>query len=82
MCWPASSLAARHIGGQVVLVAHGGVMDMLYRLATGQDVQAPRAWQLGNAAINRLLWTPDGFTLVGWSDTSHLESDSLDETSV
>ena len=77
----ASSLAARHIGGQVVLVAHGGVMDMLYRLATGQDVQAPRAWQLGNAAINRLLRTPDGFTLVGWSDTSHLESDSLDETS-
>jgi len=77
----ASSLAAQHIGGQMVLVAHGGVMDMLYRLATGQDVQAPRAWQLGNAAINRLLWTPDGFTLVGWADTSHLESDSLDETS-
>ncbi|MBB1077177.1 histidine phosphatase family protein [Rhodoferax sp. 4810] len=77
----ASALAAQHIGGQIVLVAHGGVMDMLYRLATGQSLQAPRAWQLGNAAINRLLWTPDGFTLVGWADTSHLESDSLDETS-
>jgi len=77
----ASALAAQHIGGQIVLVAHGGVMDMLYRLATGQSLQAPRAWQLGNAAINRLLWTPDGFTLVGWADTSHLESNSLDETS-
>ena len=75
----ASSLAARHIGGQIVLVAHGGVMDMLYRLATGQDLQAPRAWQLGNAAINRLLWTPEGFTLVGWADTSHLESSVRDE---
>ncbi|OQW86880.1 MAG: histidine phosphatase family protein [Rhodoferax ferrireducens] len=75
----ASSLAARHIGGQIVLVAHGGVMDMLYRLATGQELQAPRAWHLGNAAINRLLWTPEGFTLVGWADTSHLENGSLDE---
>ncbi len=26
--------------------------------------QAPRTWQLANAAINRLLWTPDGLTLV------------------
>ncbi|APW45572.1 histidine phosphatase family protein [Rhodoferax antarcticus] len=76
-----NTLAAQHIGAQMVLVAHGGVMDILYRLATGQGLQAPRAWQLGNAAINRLLWTPEGLTLVGWADTSHLESDSLDETS-
>ncbi|MDO8755922.1 MAG: histidine phosphatase family protein, partial [Polaromonas sp.] len=28
------------------------------------------------------LWTPDGFTLVGWADTQHLDNDnnSLDET--
>jgi len=77
----ASKLAEQHLGGQIVLVAHGGVMDILYRLATGQELQAPRAWSLGNAAINRLLWTPEGFTLVGWADTRHLESGSLDETS-
>jgi probable phosphoglycerate mutase len=73
-------LAAQHIGDQIVLVAHGGVMDMLYRLATGQDLQAPRAWQLGNAAINRLLWTPDGLTLVGWADTNHLDQAVRDES--
>jgi len=50
------NLAARHIGEQIVLVAHGGVMDILYRLATHADLQAPRTWQLGNAAINRLWW--------------------------
>ncbi|MBU3739370.1 MAG: histidine phosphatase family protein, partial [Rhodoferax sp.] len=62
--------------------AHGGVMDVLYRLATGQGIQAPRSWQLGNAAINRLLWTPDSLTLVGWSDTRHLdEAPVRDETS-
>ena len=77
----ACGLARQHIGGQIVLVAHGGVMDILYRLATGQELQAPRSWHLGNAAINRLLWTPDGLTLVGWADTSHLEEATLDETS-
>ena len=73
-------LAAPHMGEQIVLVAHGGVMDALYRLATGLDVQAPRTWQLGNAAINRLLWTPQGMTLIGWGDTQHLEQTSRDET--
>ena len=77
----ASELAARHLGEQIVLVAHGGVMDVLYRAATGQELQAPRTWDLGNAAINRLLWTPNGFTLVGWSDTRHLDDDALDEMS-
>jgi probable phosphoglycerate mutase len=77
----ASELAARHLGEQIVLVAHGGVMDVLYRAATGQPEQAPRSWQLGNAAINRLLWTPEGLTVVGWSDTRHLENDpTCDET--
>ena len=77
-----AELAARHLGGQIVLVAHGGVMDALYRLATQQDIQAPRTWELGNAAINRLLWTPNGLTLVGWADQRHLDAQTvLDETS-
>ena len=76
----ASDLAQRHCGEQIVLVAHGGVMDVLYRAATGQDLQAPRTWKLGNAAINRMLWTPAGLTLVGWADTCHLDAQTLDET--
>ena len=72
-------IAARHEGELVVMVAHGGVLDALYRLATGQAVDAPRTWELPNAAINRLLWTPDSLTVVGWSDTSHLARSALDE---
>ena len=63
-------------------VAHGGVMDMLYRLATQQSVSAPRTWELGNTAINRLLWTPGALTLVGWSDTRHLDGEQRDEFGV
>ena len=75
-----SALAAQHPDELVVLVAHGGVLDVLYRLATRQDIQAPRTWQLSNAAINRLLWTPDGLSLVGWADTQHLDNAARDET--
>ena len=75
----AARLAARHPGELIALVGHGGVMDVLYRDATRQAIDAPRTWALGNAAINRLMWTPEGFSLVGWSDVRHLEGDSLDE---
>lgn len=68
----ASALAERHPGQTIALVAHGGVLDGLYRAATGADLAAPRTWQLGNAAINRLLWHGTGFSLVGWNDEAHL----------
>ncbi len=74
-----NELAAQHLEEQIVLVAHGGVLDMLYRLATQQDIGAPRTWELGNAAINRLLWTPDALTLVGWADTRHFDNGVMDE---
>ena len=76
----AQRLAVQHPGELIAMVAHGGVMDVLYRAATRLDLQAPRTWALGNTAINRLLWTPEGFTLVGWADTHHLDDDVLDET--
>jgi probable phosphoglycerate mutase len=67
-------LGARHLGQTIALVAHGGVLDCLYRAATRIALDAPRTWQVANAGINRLLYTPEGLTLVGWSDTAHLES--------
>ena len=76
----AARLAAAHPGELIALVGHGGVMDVLYRAATRVHIQAPRTWALGNAAINRLLWTPEGFTLVGWADTQHLDGGALDDS--
>jgi len=73
-----NALANQHPGKQIVLVAHGGVLDSLYRLATGQSIEAARTWELGKASINSLLWTPEGLVLVGWSDTQHLDDEPLD----
>jgi 2,3-bisphosphoglycerate-dependent phosphoglycerate mutase len=72
-------LAAAHPGELIALVCHGGVMDVLYRAAARLDLQAPRTWALGNTAISRLLWSPEGFTLVGWADTQHLDDDTHDK---
>jgi probable phosphoglycerate mutase len=77
----AARLAAQHPGEQIALFAHGGVMDILYRAATRLDLQAPRTWALSNTAVNRLLWSPQGFSLVGWADVQHLSDGSLDESS-
>ena len=76
-----NDIAARHAGQNIVLVAHGGVLDILYRAATRLELQAPRTWQLTNTAVNRLLWTPEGLSLVGWGDTRHLETLGKEETS-
>jgi len=68
----AERLALRHAGQSIAIVAHGGVLDCLYRAATHLPLEAPRSWQLGNASINRLLHAGEGFTLIGWNDDAHL----------
>lgn len=72
-----NAIASQHNGQHVAIVSHGGVLDVLYRAAARLGLQAARTWYLPNCAINRLLWTPDGLTLIGWGDTRHM--DALDE---
>jgi 2,3-bisphosphoglycerate-dependent phosphoglycerate mutase len=76
------SLAQAHVGQHIVIVSHGGVMDVLYRVATGLDIQAARSWDLHNAAINRLLWNGHSLTLVGWADTSHMDNADFDAETI
>lgn len=71
-------LCAENAGKHLVIVSHGGVMDVIYREAMHLDLQAPRSWQLGNASINRVMFNGEHFSLVGWSDISHLAT-GLDE---
>lgn len=66
-------IARAHPGQTVAVVTHGGVLDCLYRAGSRQSLTAARSWKLGNAAINRLLYSPEGFTVVGWNDEFHLD---------
>ncbi|MGE5665914.1 MAG: histidine phosphatase family protein [Betaproteobacteria bacterium] len=76
-------IARRHAGAQVAVVAHGGVLDAVYRLATGIPWQAQRTHALPNAGINRLVArsTPLTLEILDWADVAHL-SDARDELSV
>lgn len=66
-------IARAHPGQTVAVVSHGGVLDCLHRAGTRQSLTATRSWKLGNAAINRLLYSPQGFTVVAWNDELHLD---------
>lgn len=67
-------LSLPHAGHAIAVVAHGGVLDCLYRAASGIELGAPRTWQLANATVNRLLFTGERFVVVGWDDRAHLEA--------
>lgn len=78
----AERLARAHPGQTIALIAHGGVLDCFYRAANHVPLQAPRDWTIGNVGINRLLYSPEGFSLLNWADTRHLDDEAgLDETS-
>lgn len=74
-------LADQHAGQTIAVVAHGGVLDCFYRAANRLPLDVPRSWTITNASINRLLYSPEGFSLIAWADCRHLEGDDdLDES--
>lgn len=72
------ALAERHRGHSVLAFTHGGVLDVVYRAATGRTLDAPRDFALPNAAFNWLEYGADGWRLIAWADCRHLQG-ALDE---
>ncbi|HQR04920.1 MAG: histidine phosphatase family protein [Proteobacteria bacterium] len=70
--------ARAHPGGRVLLVCHGGVLDVFYRKALGRGLSGPRDFPIPNAGINRLEVAGGRWRLVEWAYCGHLE-ESLDE---
>ncbi len=74
-----TALAQQHPGQTIVVVAHGGVLDCFYRAANRLPLEVPRSWKVGNACVNRLLYSAEGFTMLAWADDRHLDDAALDE---
>jgi probable phosphoglycerate mutase len=68
-----AALAERHAGRRLAVVSHGGALGMLYRVARGLPLDAPRDYQLPNAGINRFAWRGGRLELDAWGDVAHLE---------
>ncbi|GAC1406176.1 MAG: histidine phosphatase family protein [Burkholderiaceae bacterium] len=63
----------------LALVTHGGVLECVYRAATGTSLRQPRDFDILNAGINRVQWTPAHMQISHWSDVTHLSCETLDE---
>ncbi|TMS59432.1 histidine phosphatase family protein [Imbroritus primus] len=74
-----TAIARRHLGQVVAIVTHGGVLDCLYRAASGAPMHGPRTADLLNAAINRLEYAGGRLHLVSWGEAEHLAGLALDE---
>jgi probable phosphoglycerate mutase len=65
--------AERHPGRTLVVVTHGGVLDMLWRTVHGLPLDGLRACEIPNTGINRLRWTNGTLDIVQWADAGHLQ---------
>lgn len=68
-----SALADKYSGKTTLVVTHGGVLDVMYRLATGLYLQAPRNFPIPNAAICWLEHGDEQWSIVDWANCAHLE---------
>lgn len=65
-------LAQRHPQQTLVVVTHGGVLDMIYRTALGLSLSGPRQSEIPNAGLNRVRLRGACVEIVCWADTAHL----------
>jgi probable phosphoglycerate mutase len=69
-------IATAHAGLKVLVVTHGGVLDMVWRTARGLGLNGPRQSEIPNAGFNRIRMTdaaaPERIEIVDWADTRHL----------
>lgn len=65
-------LAQYHSGETIAVVSHAGVLDILYRKATGRPLHSPRDFSIPNGALNRFRIDERGWHLEAWGDHPHL----------
>lgn len=70
-----------HAGGRVLVVTHGGVLDVAYRHALDMPLAAARDFPIFNASVNILGRHAGGWRIETWGDVSHLpQALVLDDT--
>jgi probable phosphoglycerate mutase len=67
-----------HLGKTILLVSHGGVLDMMYRIVSKQALDAEKAITVPNASLNWISHDGINWKVDDWADTSHLDGLALD----
>ena len=61
-----------HAGKRVLVVTHGGVLDVAYRHAAGMPLSAVRNFPIYNASVNVISHAGGRWKIESWGDISHL----------
>ena len=69
-----SELPARHPGGTVLLVGHGGTILALMFRVLGIPLTEPNRFYCSNGGLSEFALSAEGWRLVSYNDTSHLLS--------
>jgi probable phosphoglycerate mutase len=72
-------IASRHPGQTVVLVTHGGVLDIINRFVRGNPLEMPRDFLIPNAGISCVSRCGGVWQIEAWAETAHLSAASRDE---
>jgi probable phosphoglycerate mutase len=73
-------IVAAHPDGRIACVAHGGVLDCVYRFANGLPLDAPRNYALLNTSVNVVRFEDGRATVESWADVSHLDGHADDDS--
>ena len=68
----------KHSGKTILLVSHGGALDMMYRLSSGQGLDTEKLVQVPNASLNWISHDGSHWKVDSWADTRHLAGLALD----
>ena len=74
-----TALAQAHRGERIACVAHGGVLDCVYRYAHGLPLERPREHALLNTSVNVVDFEDESARVVEWADVAHLQDASDDD---
>lgn len=72
------TLRARHAGHTLLLVTHGGVLDIVARSVRGMPLTGKRDFDIANCALNWIAHDANGWRIERWGDQTHLDG-ALDE---
>ncbi|MDD2846050.1 MAG: histidine phosphatase family protein, partial [Rhodoferax sp.] len=65
-------LVREHAGQSIVVVTHGGALDVIYRRARQLPLEAPRDYPIPNAGINWIGIDGEQWSIERWGDDAHL----------
>jgi probable phosphoglycerate mutase len=65
-------LAKKHKGETILAVAHGGVLNQLFKFVINVPLDAPRNYTLLNASVNIFICADAVWWLKTWGDVSHI----------